>query len=132
MDYFIRSLNELKGNYIEQYKTTNLTQFSLDKPQAIITIGLEGGDAVLYVGKKKDTDGYYLKNKDSDYIYVVGNESVANLIKKEEDFTTLIHEAMPQMSGEEAKATMDEMSLGTAPHVPHGKPPKSSPHGGFH
>ncbi|KKO19694.1 MAG: hypothetical protein DCC43_01920 [Candidatus Brocadia sp.] len=132
VDYFIRSLNELKGNYIEQYKTTNLTQFSLDKPQAIITIGLEGGDAVLYVGKKKDTDGYYLKNKDSDYIYVVGNESVANLIKKEEDFTTLIHEAMPQMSGEEAKATMDEMSLGTAPHVPHGKPPKSSPHGGFH
>ncbi|HHT9123132.1 MAG TPA: DUF4340 domain-containing protein, partial [Candidatus Wunengus sp. YC63] len=54
VDYFIRNLDELKGSYIEQYKATNLTQFSLDKPQLIITASLENGDAVLYVGKKKD------------------------------------------------------------------------------
>lgn len=53
VDYFVRNLDELKGNYIEQYKPTNLTQFSLDKPQVVITVGLDGGDAVLYIGKKE-------------------------------------------------------------------------------
>ncbi|MEB2310148.1 MAG: DUF4340 domain-containing protein [Candidatus Brocadiaceae bacterium] len=129
VDYFVRNLDELKGNYIEQYKPTNLTQFSLDKPQVVITVGLDGGDAVLYIGKKKDASGYYVKNKNSDYVYVVDNESVANLIKNEEDFTTITHEAIPQVPGNEAKATTGEMPLGTAPH---GNPPKKSPHGGFH
>lgn len=132
VDYFIRSLNELKANYIEQYKATNLTQFQLDKPQAVITIGLEDREAVLYVGKKKDTDSYYVKNKDSDYIYVVGKESIASLIKKEEDFTTPLHETAPQTSGDGARAVPGEMPAGSVPHAPHGKPPKSSPHGGFH
>ena len=132
VDYFISNLNELKGNYIEQYKATNLTQFSLDKPLLSITIGLESGDAVLYIGKKKDAAGYYVKNKDSDYIYVVGNESITNLMKKEEDFTTVVSETASQMSVEEAKATTGEMPAGTTPHAPHGKPPSSSPHGGFH
>ncbi|KAB2836681.1 MAG: DUF4340 domain-containing protein [Candidatus Brocadia sp.] len=128
VDYFVRTLDELKGSYIEQYKATNLTQFSLDKPQAVITVGLEGGDAVLYLGKKKDTNSYYVKNKDSDYIYVVDKDSVANLIKKEEDFTTAIHDIAPQTSVDETKA----MPSGAIPHAPHGMPPKSSPHGGFH
>lgn len=132
VDYFIRSLSELKGNSIEQYKATNLTQFLLDKPQAVITLGLDGTDTVLYIGKKKDADSYYVKNKDADYIYVVGKESIANLIKKEEDFTTPLHETAPLTSGDEAKATTGEMPPGIAPHAPHGKPPKSSPHGGFH
>lgn len=132
VDYFVRNLSELKGNYIQQYKATNLTQFSLDKPLLSITIGLESGDAVLYVGKKKDTDGYYVKSKDSDYIYVVGNESITNLMKKEEDFTTVVSETSSQMSVEEAKAATGEMPLGTSPHAPHGKPPGKSPHGGFH
>ncbi len=128
VDYFVRTLDELKGSYIEQYKATNLTQFSLDKPQAVITVGLEGGDAVLYLGKKKDASSYYVKNKDADYIYVVDKDSVANLIKKEEDFTTAIHDIAPQTSVDETKA----MPSGAIPHAPHGMPPKSSPHGGFH
>lgn len=128
VDYFVRTLDELKGSYIEQYKATNLTQFSLDKPQAVITIGLEGGDAVLYLGKKKDANSYYVKNKDSDYIYVVDKEAFANLIKKEEDFTTVIPEIVPQTSVDETKG----MPPGAVPHAPHGMPPKSSPHGGFH
>ncbi|OOP55179.1 MAG: hypothetical protein AYP45_16390 [Candidatus Brocadia carolinensis] len=128
VDYFVRTLDELKGSYIEQYKATNLTQFSLDKPQAVITIGLEGGDAVLYLGKKKDANSYYVKNKDSDYIYVVDKEAFANLIKKEEDFTTVIPEIVPQTSVDETKG----MPSGAVPHAPHGMPPKSSPHGGFH
>jgi len=132
VDYFIRNLNDLKGNYIEQYKATNLTQFSLDKPLLSITIGLESGDAVLYIGKKKDATGYYAKNKDSDYIYVVGNESITNLMKTEEDFTTVVSETASEMSVEEAKAATGEMPVGTTPHAPHGKPPSSSPHGGFH
>ena len=129
VDYFIRSLDELKGSYIEQYKATNLTQFSLDKPQLIITIGLEGREVVLYIGKKKDTQDYYVKNKDSDYIYVVDNELIAKLMKKEEDFTTIIAETAPVMPVGPAKTTTGEMPLGASPH---GMPPSSSPHGGFH
>jgi hypothetical protein len=124
VDYFIRNLSELKGNYIEQYKTTNLTQFSLDKPLLSITIGLEGGDAVLYIGKKKDATSYYVKNKDADYIYVVGNESIASLMKKEEDFTTIVNETASQMPGDEAKASSGEIPAGTT--TPHTHP------GGFH
>lgn len=134
-DYFVRNLDELKGDYIEQYKTTNLTQFSLDQPQLMITVGLEGGDAVLSIGKKKDNNSYYVKSKDSDYIYVVGKESIANLMKKEEDFTTIVDETLLKTPVGEGKAMTGEMPAGTTPrvpHAPHGKPPSSSPHGGFH
>ena len=130
VDYFVHNLDEIKGSYIEQYKATNLTQFSLDKPQLIITASLEGSDAVLYVGKKKDANSYYVKNKDSDYIYVVDNESVSKLMKKEEDFTTVVAETVaPKASVDAAKNLVEENPLGTSPH---GKPPGSSPHGGFH
>ncbi len=129
VDYFVRNLHELKGDYIEQYKATNLTQFSLDKPHLSITIGLESGNAVLYIGKKKDTHGYYVKNKDSDYVYVVGNESIANLMKKEEDFTTVVIEPVPKASADEANDMRGEMPAGISPH---GRPPRSSPHGGGH
>ncbi len=129
VDYFVRNLGELKGNYIEQYKATNLTQFSLDKPQLIVTVGLEGGNAVLYVGKKKDANSYYAKNKDSDYIYVVGNDSIANLMKKEEDFTTIVHETTPETILEETKSTTGGMPPGM---MQHGRPPGGSSHGGFH
>lgn len=126
VDYYIRNLSELKGSYIEQYKAASLTPYSLDKPQLVITIGLEGGDAVLLVGKKKDDHGYYVKNKDSDYIYVVAHELVAKLIKKEEDFTRVIHEA----ADEALKITPEEKPMDASPHG-HGKP-YSSPHGGIH
>lgn len=129
VDYFVRNIHELKGDYIEQYKATDLTQFSLDKPQLIITIGLESGNAVLYIGKKKDAYGYYVKNKDSDYVYVVGNESIANLMKKEEDFTTVMSETAPKVFSDEGKAMRGERPAGISPH---GRPPSSSPHGGFH
>ncbi|MEK6635833.1 MAG: DUF4340 domain-containing protein [Planctomycetota bacterium] len=129
VDYFIHSLDELKGSCIEQYKATNLTQFSLDKPQLIITIGLESSEVVLYIGKKKDTQGYYVKNKDSDYIYVVDNESITKLMKKEEDFTTVVAETVPEIPVGSAKTTTGEMPLGVSPQ---GKPPSSSPHGGLH
>ncbi|MDO8744464.1 MAG: DUF4340 domain-containing protein [Candidatus Brocadiaceae bacterium] len=130
VDYFIRSLDEFKGSYIEQYKATNLTQFSLDKPQFIVTASSESGDAVLYVGKKKDAHTYYVKNKDSDYIYVVDSESISKLMKKEEDFTTVVTEtAIPEAPVGEAKSPVGEKPLGTSPH---GKPPGSAPHGGLH
>lgn len=130
VDYYIRNLDELKGSYIEQYKATNLAQFSLDNPQFTVTAGLEDNDAVLYVGKKKDKQGYYVKNKDSDYIYVVDNESISKLMKKEEDFTTIVTEtAAPEMSSGAAESAAGEKPMGMSPH---GKPPGSSPHGGFH
>ena len=124
VDYFIRNLDELKGSYIEQYKATNLTQFSLDKPQFIVTASVESGDAVLYVGKKKDAQSYYVKNKDSDYIYVVDNESISKLMKKEEDFTTVVTEmAIPEAPVGAAVSPVGEKPLGASPH---GKPPGSS------
>lgn len=130
VDYFIRNLDELKGSHIEQYKATNLTQFSLDKPQFIVTASVESGDAVLYVGKKKDAHSYYVKNKDSDYIYVVDSESISKLMKKEEDFTTIVTEtAAPEGPVDVTKSPVGEKPLGTSPH---GKPPGSSPHGGLH
>lgn len=130
VDYFIRNLDELKGSHIEQYKATNLTQFSLDKPQFIATASLENGDAVLYVGKKKDAHSYYVKNKDTDYIYVVDSESISKLMKKEEDFTTIVTEtAAPEAPVGAAKSPVGEKPLGASPH---GKPPGSSPHGGLH
>ncbi len=130
VDYYIRNLSELKGSYIEQYKTASLKPFSLDKPQLTITIGLGDSDAVLFVGKKKDAYGYYVKSKDSDYIYVVPNDLVAKLIKKEEDFTTIIHETADEASMEAAKIIPEEKPLGASPHG-HGRP-YSSPHGGIH
>ncbi len=131
VDYYIRNLSELKGKYIEQYKATNLTQFSLDKPQLVITAGLENSDAVLYIGKKKDASGYYAKNKDADYIYVVDNESVAKLMKEEENFTTPVDEpALKTSPLGEAKKPAETMPMGASPH---GTPSGSSPpHGGFH
>jgi hypothetical protein len=130
VDYFIRNLDELKGSHIEQYKATNLTQFSLDKPQFIVTASVESGDAVLYVGKEKDAHSYYVKNKDSDYIYVVDSESISKLMKKEEDFTTVVTEtAIPEAPVGAAKSPVGEKPLGPSPH---GKPPGSSPHGGLH
>ena len=86
VDYYIRNLYDLKGSYIEQYKATNLTQFALDTPQLVVTVGLESGDEVLYIGKKKDGKSYYVKNKDWDYIFVVDNESIAKLLIKEDGF----------------------------------------------
>lgn len=129
VDFFVRNLSELKGSYIEQYRANDLALFSLDKPQLTINIGKESGDAVLYIGKRKDAQNYYVKNRDSDYIYVVNNESVANLMKKEEDFTTVVAEAEIRVPMDAGKAPAREMPLGTSPH---GKPYGSSPHGGFH
>ena len=45
---------------------------------------------MLYIGKKKDTQGYYVKNKDSDYIYVVDNESITKLMKKKKILLLLL------------------------------------------
>lgn len=129
VDYFVRNLEELTANYIEQYKATNLTQFSLDKPQLTIIISLESGDVELYIGKKKDANSYYVKNRDSDYIYVVGNEAVANLMKNEDDFTRSLIESLAKEAEDAAKATGGEIPLGVKPH---GRPPGSYPHGGFH
>jgi hypothetical protein len=129
VDSFIRDLFELKGSYIEQYKTNDLTPFSLDKPQLIITLGTESGDIVLSIGKKKDAQNYYVKNRDSDYIYVVHNEAVTSLMKKEEDFTTIVAEAEMKVPMNTGKSPMKEAPLGSSPH---GKPFGSSPHGGFH
>ncbi|MCF6153908.1 MAG: DUF4340 domain-containing protein [Candidatus Brocadia sp.] len=128
VDYFVRNLDELKGNYIEQYKATNLTQFSLDKPQLAIVMSLESGDVVLSIGKKKDAGSYYVKASDSEYIYVVGSESIAKLMKNEEDFTTIVHETS-SMVEEAAKALGNEMPIGATPH---GRPSVNPPHGGFH
>ncbi len=129
VDYFVRNLDELKANYIEQYKATNLTQFSLDKPLLTITVSLESGAAVLYIGKKKDANSYYAKNKDSDYIYVVGSEVIANLMKNEEDFTKSLIESLTKEVEDAAKAAVGEVPVGIKPQ---GKPMGSSPHGGFH
>ncbi|MEP9412533.1 MAG: DUF4340 domain-containing protein [Candidatus Brocadia sp.] len=129
VDYFVRNLDELTGSYIEQYKATNLTQFSLDKPQLTITISMEDGDVELYIGKKKDANSYYVKNRDSDYIYVVGNEAIANLMKNEDDFTRSLIESLAKEAEDATKTTGGEIPLGVKPH---GKPPGSSPHGGFH
>ncbi|MFO0792510.1 MAG: DUF4340 domain-containing protein [Candidatus Brocadiaceae bacterium] len=128
VDYFIRILNELKGSYIEQYKATNLTQFSLDKPQLIITIGLEGGELALYIGKKKDANNYYVKNKDSDYIYVVGTETISKLMRNEEGFTTIMAETAPAIPGGQIPVPQEKTPAGTGPRIqPHG-----GSHGGFH
>ncbi len=129
VDSFVRNLSELKGSYIEQYKPTNVTQFSLDKPQLIITVGSESGNVALFIGKKKDAQHYYVKNRDSDYIYIVHSESVANLMKKEEDFTTVVVEVAPKAPLDTGKASVKEMPLGASPH---GKPFGNAPHGGFH
>lgn len=127
VDYFVRNLSELKGNYIEQYKAISLTPFSLDKPQLTITVSLEDGDAVLYIGKRKDAQGYYAKSKDSDYVYVVDNESIARLMKKEDDFTTVLVEEITQPVVQEKPSMMGGPHGGS-----HGKS-YSAPHGGgFH
>ena len=102
----------------------------MDKPQFIVTASVESGDAVLYVGKKTEAHSYYVKNKDSDYIYVVDSESISKLMKKEEDFTTVVTEtAVPEAPVDVTKSPVGEKPLGTSPH---GKPPGSSPHGGLH
>ncbi|HHT9110825.1 MAG TPA: DUF4340 domain-containing protein [Candidatus Brocadiaceae bacterium] len=124
VDYFIRILNELKGSYIEQYKATNLTQFSLDKPQLVITIGLESGEMALYIGKKKDANNYYVKNKDSEYIYVVGAEIISKLMRNEEGFTTIMAETVPAMPGGQTPIPQEKTPAGTGPRM--------QPHGGFH
>jgi len=126
VDYFVSNLDELRGSYIEQYKATNLTQFSLDNPQLVITLGLETGDAVIYIGKKKDANSYYVKSKDSDYIYVVDSVSVSKLMKKEVDFTTIVTEVD---APDAAKGAVEERPMGVSPH---GKPHSSAPHGGLH
>lgn len=130
VDFFIRSLLELKGSHIEQYKADDLAAFSLDKPQLIITLSMDDRDIVLLIGKKKDAQNYYVKNRDSDYIYVVHNEAVANLMKKEEDFTTVVADAEMKMPLNTGKPPMREAPIGSSPH---GKPYGGSPHGGgFH
>jgi hypothetical protein len=134
-DYYIRNLSELKSNYIEQYKPTDLTQFSLDKPQLVITAGLESGDVVvLSIGKKKNTQGYYAKSKDSDYVHVIDNETIAKLMKTEEDFTTIVDETIDKELLDALKSVPGENSYNQNPYgSPHGGSygsPRSS--GGFH
>ncbi|MDR4509962.1 MAG: DUF4340 domain-containing protein [Candidatus Brocadiaceae bacterium] len=124
VDYYVRVLERLKGDYIEQYKATNLTQYSLDRPRLTITVSLENGDAALFIGKKKDAGGYYVKNRDSDYIYVVSADSIIELMKKEKDFSQKVAGALPPL-----KASPGETPLGTSPH---GKPESKGVHGGFH
>jgi hypothetical protein len=128
VDYYVRNLSELRAGHIEQFKVTNLTQFSLDTPHLAITVGLENGDKVLYIGKKKDTQGYYVKSNESDYIYVVDDESIGKLMKKEDDFTKVSIEATVDALIDEAASKTGEIPMGASPH---GKP-SGGPHGGFH
>ncbi|MEK7359376.1 MAG: DUF4340 domain-containing protein [Planctomycetota bacterium] len=129
VDYYIRNLYDLKGSYIEQYKATNLTQFALDTPQLVVTVGLESGDEVLYIGKKKDEKSYYVKNKDRDYIFVVDNESIAKLLKKEDDFMK-VTDPLLLIPADAANAPMGKPPMGAG--MPHGKMPGGSGHGGMH
>jgi len=88
VDYFVGNLETLRGEYIEQYKTTNLTQFSLNDPQLTITAETDNDSVyTLHIGKKKDDDSYYVKNEDSDFVYVVDKDSIERLMKKEDDFS---------------------------------------------
>ncbi|MCF6157044.1 MAG: DUF4340 domain-containing protein [wastewater metagenome] len=130
VDYYVRKLSELKAIYIEQYKPTNLTQFSLDKPQLVITVGLDGRDAVLYLGKKKDTQGYYAKSKDSDYIYVIDKESFARLTKDEDGFTTVADEISIPVTGE--NPAIMNLPHGNPYGGSHGSPYGGGAHGGPH
>ncbi|MGQ3684799.1 MAG: DUF4340 domain-containing protein [Candidatus Loosdrechtia sp.] len=128
VDYYIRSLSELKSSYIEQYKPTDLTQFSLDKPQLTITAGLETGDIVLLIGKKKNGQGYYAKSKNSDYIHVIDNETITKLMKTEEGFTTIVDEMADKALLEALKPVPEKNPYGS----PHGRS-YGAPHGGgFH
>ena len=129
VDYYVRNLYDLKGSYIEQYKATNLTQFALDKPQLVVTVGLESGDAVLYIGKKKDENNYYVKNKDADYIFVVDNELIAKLLKKEDDFMK-VSDPLLLIPADALNAPMGKPPMGSG--MPHGKMPGGSGHGGMH
>ncbi|MCF6149365.1 MAG: DUF4340 domain-containing protein [Candidatus Kuenenia sp.] len=129
VDYYIHSLEKLVAEYIEQYKATNLTQFSLDEPQLAIIVELGDGEEVLYIGKKKDENSYYAKSKDSEFIYVLSKSAVEKVMKKEEDFTI-------QAAEKKFKEAMDILNT-TKEHIPadgsmHGKPQGHSPHGGFH
>lgn len=128
VDYYIRNLYDLKGNYIEQYKATNLTQFALDTPQLVVTVSLESGEEVLYIGKKKDEKSYYVKNKDSDYIFVVDNESIAKLLKKEDDFMKVTDPLL--LIPDAVNSAIGKPPMGGG--MPHGKMPGGGGHGGMH
>ncbi|MBM4054197.1 MAG: DUF4340 domain-containing protein [Planctomycetes bacterium] len=131
VDYYIHSLEKLVGEYIEQYKTTNLTQFSLDVPLLTITIEFDDGkEDALCIGKKKDENSYYAKSKNSEFIYVIDKTAIEKLMVKEDGFTI-------QAAEKKFKEAMDVLNTAKE-HIPaeggsmHGKPSGRSPHGGFH
>ena len=132
VEYYIHSLERLAGEYIEQYKATNLTQFALDEPQLSIIIGLGERDEALYIGKKKDENNYYAKSKNSECIYVIGKDAVAKLMRKEDDFTLQAVERNLKEALDVLNTTKDQIPGEYGGGGMHGKPPGSSPHGGFH
>lgn len=132
VEYYVHNLERLTGEYIEQYKATNLTQFALDEPQLSIIIGLGERDEVLYIGKKKDENNYYAKSKNSECIYVIGKDKVAKLMRKEDDFTMQAVERNLKEAIDVLNTTKDQIPGEYGGGGMHGKPPGSSPQGSFH
>ncbi len=79
-EIFTYNLENLRAEAIEVYSTDNLAQFGLDNPWFKATVGLDGKEHVLHVGKKASDKKYYAKNMQSDFIYIVKDEDIDKLM----------------------------------------------------
>lgn len=74
------NLENLRAEAIECYSTNDLAQFGLDNPWLKATVGLEGNEYILYVGKKIGDNKYYAKSAQADFIYIVKAEDIDRLM----------------------------------------------------
>ncbi len=73
-------LENLRAEAIECYSTNDLAQFGLDNPWFKASVGLDGKECVLQVGKKTSDNKYYAKSSQADFIYIVKAEDIDKLM----------------------------------------------------
>lgn len=74
------NLENLRAEAIECYSTNNLSQFGLDNPWFKATVGVDGKEYVLHVGRKTNDNKYYAKSMQLEFIYIIKAEEIDKLM----------------------------------------------------
>ncbi|OHB99611.1 MAG: hypothetical protein A3G70_06790, partial [Planctomycetes bacterium RIFCSPLOWO2_12_FULL_39_13] len=80
-DRIISAMNSLKAEYIVQYSSDDLSEFELDKPLFMVTVGSDDGEDSLLVGKEDESNCFVLI-KATNFVYLVQRKKIDDIIEE--------------------------------------------------
>ena len=80
-DRIISAMNSLKAEHIVQYSSDDLSEFELDKPLFMVTVGSDDGEDSLLVGKE-DESNYFVLSKATNFVYLVQRKKIDDIIEE--------------------------------------------------